>query len=240
MVEWFDVVGEGSESDIVVSIETDRPHYSARPGLIRKLLPIAVDKASGKVTAGGSYLFDSLENARGYLQWTETEYRVDGLLFHEQPFVANLSCFLGSTVGAVDYAPIETSHASKRIQVFQASPGAAARLAKDAWPAIEKAGAAHGLSSAWLGVDASSDRIALLTVAARTASEQGDDYSAWDRLNAVPLAEKAFPAGSLVKVIHDACMWVFTIWRPPVDGNETLGLWPNSPPLPAPSYHGAA
>jgi hypothetical protein len=240
VVELFDVVGDGDESDIVLSIEEDRPHYSARPGLIRKLLPIAVDTTTGKVTSGGSYLFDSVENARRYLHWTEAEYRVDGLLFHERPFVSNLTCFLGSVVGAYDYAPIETSQASKRVQIFQAAPGRARPVAEQAWPRIQAAGGQHGLSAVWLGVDSGSDRIALLTVVSRTASLAGDDYGAWARLSNVEWADELMTPESPVKPLHDACMWVFTVWRPPREGKETLGLWPNSPPLPAPSYHQGA
>src|SRR5258708_37730659 len=150
VIELFDVVSSEDESAIVESIETDRPHYALRPGLIRKLLPIAIDAVSGKVTSGGSYLFDSLAHAREYLRWTGEEYRSGGRLFHEQPFVANLFCFVGQIVGAHDFKPFESAHASKRVQISRAPAGQSRQIALDLWPSVIDAAAFSELSALWL------------------------------------------------------------------------------------------
>src|SRR5262245_2967208 len=44
-------------------IERDRMYMTARPGLIRKLVPIGLDFAMGNLWSGGRYLFDTKEDA---------------------------------------------------------------------------------------------------------------------------------------------------------------------------------
>jgi hypothetical protein len=239
IVELFDVAGSDDEAAIVDSIEADRPHYTLRPGLVRKLLPLAIDATTGKVTSGGAYLFDSVQNAKAYLRWTGEEYRVDGLLFHERPFVANLSCFIGPVVGAHDFDSFETAQASLRIQIWQAPTHQAGQIARAAWQALKRGAEEAGLSGIWLAFEPDSDRIALITVIRRTEGVLGDDYDAWDRLNSKQSIGDVLSNGTALTSLHDACMWIFTIWQPPQDGIQKLGLWPNSPPLPSPAYHGS-
>jgi hypothetical protein len=240
IVELFDVAGSDDATAIVDSIEADRPHYTVRPGLVRKFLPLAIDATTGNVTSGGAYLFDSLENAQAYLRWTGEEYRVEGLLFHERPFVANLSCFIGPVVGAHDFDSFETAQASIRIQLWQAPLHQAHRIARAAWSALKAAAGELGLSGIWLAVEPDTDRIALITVIRRTESVGGDDYDAWNRLGTERSPGKMLSNNTALKSVHDACMWIFTIWQPARNGIRQLGLWPNSPPLPSPAYDGSA
>lgn len=240
IVELFDVAGSEDATAIVDSIEADRPHYTTRPGLVRKLLPLAIDAATGKVTSGGCYLFASLENAQAYLRWTGEEYRVDDLLFHERPFVANLSCFVGSVVGAHDFDSLQTAQASVRIQLWQAPTHRAGQIARAAWRELKAAAEEMSLSGIWLAFEPDTDRIALITVIHRTESARGDDYDAWNRLSSEPSTGNVLSKDAALASVHDACMWIFTVWQPPRNGTQTLGLWPNSPPLPSPDYHGSA
>jgi hypothetical protein len=231
LAEWFDVEGgDPDPAELVRSIEQDRPHYTRRPGFVRKLLPIRVDPGTGKVGSGGFYLFERLQDTDEYFRWTESEYRVDGLLFHERPFVANLHKFVGRIVGARDFRPIGRSHASLRFQLWSCGERDAEARAARAWPELSRVAETSGLASVWLAADAVSQHIGAVTVAARTPDTTTDDYDAWRRLAAVVELDELRP---LTKV-QDLTLWVFTIWLPAARNAGTSRLWPNSPPLPAP------
>jgi hypothetical protein len=238
LVEWFDVVvpkGEEALSpQLVEEIEFGRPDFAARPGLIRKLLPVAVEPGTGDTSSGGSYLFDSFENAKGHLHWTHTDYRINGLLFAEQPWVANMRGFVGKVVGAHDFKPLATSHASQRIQVWQLKDNDVESLAAKAWPKVLRYGKEAGLASVWLGVDPSTQSLALVSVASRSADRSQRDYKMLRELNESSLVNETLPELTSAHVVVDKTMWVITIWLPPKDGKIPDGLWPNSPPLPGP------
>lgn len=235
LIEWFDVVGDDDESSIVASIEHDRPDYSRQPGFVRKLLPIVFSPGSEQTMSGGFYLFDTVDNARKHQHWTETVHRVDGRLFHERSFVRNLKGQLAAVVGAHDYAPLVTAHAAQRVRIWDAPGQDVERLARKSWPAVRAAGAA-GLSSVWLGANAEDHRIVLVTVAPRTPGLAGLDLQVLQALRG-PLAV-LFSSGPLAAApAIDLCMWVFTIWRPPGIDGVRAGIWPNSPPFPAPAEY---
>ena len=46
-----------SPMDIVPMIERDRAVMTARPGFVRKFIPLRIDPASGNLLSGGRYLF---------------------------------------------------------------------------------------------------------------------------------------------------------------------------------------
>jgi hypothetical protein len=231
LAEWFDVAGgDPDPSELVRSIEQDRPHYTRRPGFVRKLLPISVDPRTGKVGSGGFYLFERLRDIDEYFRWTESEYRVDGLLFHERPFVANLHKFVGRIIGARDFCPIGRPHASLRFQLWSCRERDAEARATRAWPELSRVAETSGLASVWLAADEASQHIAAVTVASRTPDTATNDYGAWERLASVTESDEL---RALTKV-QDLTLWVFTIWLPTARNTETSRLWPNSPPLPAP------
>ena len=52
-------------------IERDRPVMAARPGVLRKLLPIRIDESG--VFSGGCYLLDTQENAIAFQDWVTND-----------------------------------------------------------------------------------------------------------------------------------------------------------------------
>ena len=238
LVEWFDLVPTAGDDalgpDLVNQIESGRPDFAARPGLIRKLLPVSMDQQTGHTSSGGSYLFDSLDNARAHLKWTQSIYRLDGLLFSEQPWVANMDGFVGQVVGAYDFKPLATSHSAQRIQVWRVTTDDALALASRAWPHLLQSARHANLSSVWLGVDTSKQTLGLVSVVSRSPNETGHDYRALHSLRDCAIVDKILPELQPQNAIVDKSMWVITIWLPPQNGRIPDGLWPNSPPLPAP------
>jgi hypothetical protein len=236
LIEWFDVLGDTRDlTPIVSDIERDRTTYSARPGFVRKLLPIARDLVTGASYSGGSYLFDTPENAIAHQRWSTMEHRVDGLLFPEQPWLSNFDGFVGELVGAVDGECDLAGHAAKRILVWSVAGRSVRTVASELWPRILGSIKDGSIVSAWLGVNEGSSTIGLVLVCARDVGQYSYPHNVYERLRAVELFDGDIsPDG---QIIVDRCMQVFTIWLPPKRRRPTPGLWPNSPPLPSPEYH---
>jgi hypothetical protein len=93
------------------------------------------------------------------------------------------------------------------------------------------------LVGAWLGVNDVDNTLGLVLVCTRWSDRGTNDYLSFEFLRSLALFEAGAPPQE--QLIVDRCMWVFTIWLPPSAGHATSGLWPNSPPLPAPDYHQA-
>src|SRR5260370_9014012 len=55
-----------SPMDIVPMIERDRAVMTARPGFVRKFIPLRNDPASGDLLSAGRYLFPTPQHARHY------------------------------------------------------------------------------------------------------------------------------------------------------------------------------
>ncbi|HEX9412495.1 MAG TPA: hypothetical protein VF916_03250 [Ktedonobacterales bacterium] len=53
----FAISKDASPPDIVPMIERDRTIMTARPGFLRKFIPLRIDPASGNLLSGGRYLF---------------------------------------------------------------------------------------------------------------------------------------------------------------------------------------
>jgi hypothetical protein len=236
LIEWFDVIGDSRDlNPIVEEIERDRAVYADRPGFVRKLLPFVSDVITGENYAGGSYLFETAANAQSHSDWTTKEHRVDGMLFPEMPWVANFGGFVGEVIGAVDADSNLSNHAAKRILVWQAGRDAAREAAGAIWPLVLEAFKDKRLVGAWLGVNEAENTVGLVLVATRMADRSANDYAGFEFLRGLEIFETGAPP--VEQLIVDRCMWVFTIWLPPSQGKETAGLWPNSPPMPAPDYH---
>lgn len=236
LIEWFDVLGDASDLTPVVSdIERDRADYAARPGFVRKLLPIVTDVITGASYSGGSYLFDTVGNAQVHHHWATVERKIDGVAFPDQPWLANFDGFIGEVVGAVDVGDDLSRHAAKRIVVWKAGTRPAREVAAALWTRLLALLARQPFVSVWLGVDDSANTLGLVLVCSRPADSGSHSYAAFELLRGIPLFDEGvLPPDELVV---DRCMWVFTIWLPPVHGQPTEGLWPNSPPLPAPAGH---
>src|SRR5437667_414147 len=59
----FGLPGDLPLGQVPPIIERDRMYMAARPGFIRKLIPIGLDQATGGLFSGGRYLFTTKEDA---------------------------------------------------------------------------------------------------------------------------------------------------------------------------------
>jgi hypothetical protein len=207
-----------------------------RPGLRQKHLPLRVDSNSGNFLSGGRYLFDTVQNAEHYKLWAQNEFVLDGMKFFERPFFLDPVCLVWRVIGAHDFTDLQ-EHTAIRSERWRVPPGHQDDLVQ-AWPQIHKEAEKRGLASVWLLYNGPEQLAGLVSIASRVAPrhlQQPDDAS----LRAL---ESSPSLGAMLERLEwtrvfDRTSWVLTIWFPIVEGEPDVpALWPNSPPLPAPSY----
>jgi hypothetical protein len=235
LIAIFDVAGNDGPAAIVREIERDRELSAVRAGFVRKLLPIYIDPDTGAAQTGGSYLFDTLENARAYEHWELHENLTDGKLFTDRPFVSNYHSYAAHVIGAEDFKPLNSGQGTKHVQIWRLAEAKATVVAQQLLPQVRQRCQAAGLSSFWLAASEDNVCIALLTVGEPGERGEGLDYAALHSLKGKSPLPDGDPLLSGATKLEDQCFWVFTVWQPFSAGiRMPAALWPNSPPLPAP------
>ena len=235
LVEWFALLGESRDDEIVAAIEHDRQDYALQPGLVRKLLVLATDPVRQTATAGGMYFFSDVDAATRFLDWASNTHRdVSGLTFEERDFVGERHAHVCAVLGHLEADRSSTVPALVHLERFVLdSETARAGLESFFERGRLPAGAPDLLSLTWL-YDPVAKVYFLLSVAARAAGR--DDAALPDLRQAAGFAAggQHFPAPAR---IDDMRFWVYTIWEPRRAGMPVVeAVWPNSPPLPAPAY----
>jgi hypothetical protein len=195
---------------LAAPIERDRMFQSARPGFLRKYIPI---RLGAELLSGGRYLFKTAQDARDYAAWVPTYDVYDGPFF-QRPYFGPAECHPWQVIGAADLPGAQTVVRTER---FQADHKLLLELE---WPLIRTVAAVRGFSGVWLLYDRA-DRLASLV------------YFTDD-----PAVEGAAPLGALLPYprVFDRTSLVLTRWAPFAAGDHGApSLWPNSPPLPQPT-----
>jgi hypothetical protein len=224
-------------------IERDRVIMAARPGMIRKLLPLRVDRNG--VFSGGCYLFDTRADAQGFGDWVEDEFVLDGTKFFDRPVFMEPSAQAWDVVGVEDIADVHTAQHLMRFERWHTmTPAEPGELRERWWPRIVAGAREAGCTGVWLLVDpdAHHPQVGLVTVTARTeGGAEADGPPALTPLETEP-SLGADLAGELhATKVFDRASWVYMVWFPIVDGVlEGTALWPNSPPLPGMASHPVA
>jgi hypothetical protein len=232
----FDLPGDLPPNLIVPILERDRMHMSARPGFIRKLVPLSISFDNGDLFGGGRYLFDSFELAKEYMDWVHNDFILDGVLFFDRPEISNPDCHAWSVIGAEDFDDVHTSHVVVRTERWITPEENQRVLLKTLWPNIRAEADARGLTSVWLLYNKQERLVSLVYTADRVVPPDPDelDFPSLFALAEAPSLGEAFEEAGWENVF-DRTQWVLTIWFPFEDGD--LGepsVWPNSPPFPAP------
>lgn len=221
-------------------IERDRVIMAARPGMLRKLLPLRVDERG--VTCGGVYLFDTYENAVAYGDWVAHDFVLDGTLFLDRPVFIEPTSQVWHLVGVEDFADVRTDQHVMRFERWHTmDPADIDMLRERHWPGIRDTARQAGLSSAWLLYcpDEHHPQVGLVTVAShggRTPTGTAEEDLA--RLESLPSLGAGLAEKLGATKVFDRTSWVYQVWFPlraagaDYDGSS---LWPNSPPLPGPN-----
>ena len=222
----FGIHPDAPAGQIPGDIERDREIMVQRPGMRQKHLPLHLDPQTGRLSAGGRYLFDRYEDAEAYRRWVTEEFTVDGVPFPERSYFVEPRFLAWRVAGAWDFAPLET-HGGIRFQRWSLRADVAEAALRGAWSSVREAAERAGLASSWLLFSEARREAGLVTITAlgAPAAAAGEgDRAITAALEGVAL-EKTF----------DRVDVVWTIWMPRAAEGRPPSLWPNSPPLPAPA-----
>lgn len=113
----IEIAGSPTLQDVVNHQEAHRKTMDKRPGMYLKYLPHRYDAVNGGLRSGGAYLFDTLQDASDYWDWTTNEFEVNEpkVKFWSQPLFKSSKRFVWEVIGATNFAPVDV-HAVGRFQ----------------------------------------------------------------------------------------------------------------------------
>jgi hypothetical protein len=229
----FAIAKSVSARDIVPMIERDRMVMTARPGFLRKFIPLRSDPASGNLLSGGRYLFRTAQEALHYQKWLWNDFVLDGVAFFGRPFFSNPECHVWDVVGVADLAPYDQRQVVLRTERFHVPAAGQDAMLAARWDQVLWEARRRGLTGVWLLHDKPEQFVSLVYFA------DGATPPTPDSLDPVAL-EQAPPLGDFIADqgwtrTFDLTQWVLTLWFPFVLGDHGRpAVWPNSPPLPGP------
>jgi hypothetical protein len=222
-----------SPLDIVPMIERDRTAMTARPGFLRKFIPLRIDPASGNLLSGGRYLFRTAQDARQYQTWLWHDFVLDGIAFFDRPFFLNPECHVWDVVGVADLAPYDEHQVVLRTERFRVPATSQDSRLAARWSQVLAEARRRGLTGVWLLHDQPEQLVSLVYFAERSAPFTPDSLDPVVLEHAPPLGD-VFADQGWTRTF-DRTQWVLTIWFPFVlDDHGRPSVWPNSPPLPGP------
>lgn len=104
----FQIVGNLPADEVPAAIEGDRVYFVARPGFYRKLIPLRFEE-NGALFSGGRYLFKTFDQAIDFGRWFQDEFRLDGKLFVERPWIKDFTRLPFHVIGAHDFKDVHDS-----------------------------------------------------------------------------------------------------------------------------------
>lgn len=214
----------------------DRLIMAARPGMLRKLLPLREDDTG--VYSGGCYLFDTFENAEAFADWVANDFTTGGVQFLDRPQFMDVAWNLWHVVGASDFADVTQDQELMRFERWHLlAPADLEEIRRDWWPKIREKAESEGSTAVWLllGADEIHRQLSLLTVRQRpdveNRGETRPDLSEFERRTSLGTEVAAAYEGTKV---FDRTSWVYMVWHPIAEGDTSPEAvqWPSSPPLP--------
>lgn len=196
----------------------DSQTMDKRPGMYIKYLPYRYDEVTGKLLTGGSYLFDTWDNAKAYARWTTEDFRVGDpeTPFWQQPMFEATTRFFWKVIGAHNFAPIG-EHAVGRLQRWKChSTAGVEKTLQDIYPAIRSAAEAQGAASVWLLYSPEEETIGL-QLAFKKVKDEVDDNAvkqALDNVAGKPSLGSILSTNLELRLIHDRCSVFLTLWLP--------------------------
>ena len=207
---------------------------SARPGFNRKLLPLRVERDTGRVYSGGRYLLRTYEDALAFADWCANDFEIEGVLILERPDFTEVAAQVYRVIGAHDFKDVHTAQFAYRTEIWKTRDRGTEDKLVNIWPAMRDRAAEEGRSALWLLHNAEAGEVAMVTVIDKVGERSPDELD-YATLNAVESSNSYGDGWNWVEKTFDRSHWVFTIWFPNTgDIQAKLPLWPNSPPLPAP------
>lgn len=214
----------------------DSQSMSRRPGMYLKYLPYSYDGISGQFNTGGSYLFDTYENAKKYEEWSSSEFELGDqkISFWKHPMFEMARYWTWKVIGACNFAPIE-EHAVARLQRWKCQGSDAEGALREAYSSLKDAAKAQGAASIWLLYKPDENMVAIQMAFKKSP---GDDFASAEKsLTAVeeqPSLENKFPKNLQLQPLYGYTRLLLTCWLP--RSREAGGAEytiPNYPVVPA-------
>jgi len=232
----FQFPGHGIAPEVPSYIEADRLVMAARPGMLRKLLPLRID-ASG-VFCGGTYAFATHAEAAAYGDWCANQFKLDGeTLFLDRPEFLEPRSQLWHVAGIEDFAGVE-SQKMMRVERWHALQAPSlSDFTASWWPRIRAAAIESGATSVWLllGSDPIHPQIGIVTAfdADVATANEGANSPELRRIESLPSLGDTFGADYAATKVFDRTSWIYMIWHPIAEGDDSpvAAEWPVSPPL---------
>jgi hypothetical protein len=226
----FQIVGSLPPNEVPAAIEGDRAIFVARPGFYRKLIPLRLEN-DGTIYSGGRYLFKTHAQAVEFGRWFRDDFRLDGELFVDRPWVKDFTRLPFHVIGAHDFKAVNDSQVVVRAERWTLS-GERSGALESAWPELRDRARDRDLASAWLLYSDDRREAALVTVGSRydQRSLTTPDVASLRSLESQLSLAEEFDRQGWARKTFDRTSWIFTIWFAP--DHIPLYLWPNSPPLP--------
>ncbi|KAI5455623.1 hypothetical protein BGZ63DRAFT_497395 [Mariannaea sp. PMI_226] len=124
-----------------------------RPGMYLKYLPGRYHEISGDVLTGGSYLFNTFEEAEEYESWTSSDFKVGEpeVIFWNQPLFKSASHWTWKVIGAHNFKPVD-QHAVGRFQrwKYDYNNDNTRSLLCQLYPVLKDGAEQRGATSFWL------------------------------------------------------------------------------------------
>lgn len=206
-----------------------------RPGMYLKYLPFRYDEITAKLLTGGSYAFDTWENAKDYARWVRDDFEVGEpkTKFLKQPLFESAICRTWKIIGAHSFAPIQ-EHAVGRLQYwsYEATDGEA--FLRQHYQELKSAAEEQGAAAFWLMFNPEEKLFGIQL--AFKKEERTDDASARRSLAAAAGnlgLERLLPDDLPMKPVFDRTSLLLTLWLPrsrAAGGSELL--IPNYPVVP--------
>jgi hypothetical protein len=215
----------------------DSKTMDKRPGMYIKYLPYKYDEVTGKLLSGGSYLFDTWENAKDYARWSMEDYQVGDpkTPFWEQPMFESSVRNVWKVIGARNFAPVE-EHAVSRLQKFMLPSTDVEITLGELYPKLAKVAEDQGAASIWL-LYCPEEKMAAVQLAFKKV-DGSDEFAAKHSLAAVaakPSMRHEFPAELEVKPRFDRSSILLTLWLPHSRNNggiaRTIPFYPFVPAI---------
>ncbi|OBS24421.1 hypothetical protein FPOA_04966 [Fusarium poae] len=205
-----------------------------RPGMYIKYLPTKYHPINGNMLTGGAYLFDTLDNANKYEDWTTNEFKVGEpqTPYWKQPLFKSVDSWTWKVIGAHNFTPVDEHHIG-RWQRWTYHHVGVGNILTQLYPVLRDAAEKRGAGSFWL-LHRPEDK--MIGVQMSFPGPEGSDDDDLLKAIAVVASKKSvadvFPDALEAEVLIDRTSAYHAIWQPLVEAANIVKVaCPNFPHL---------
>lgn len=196
----------------------DSKTMSQRPGMYLKYLPYLYSPVNGKLLTGGSYAFDTYENAEDYVRWTE-DFVVGEedkkIKFWEQPMFESHQSRVWRVIGAHSFTKLDNQGYMRLIQ-WKYTGADVEKLLLQSYPKLKEEVEKIGGAAVWL-LHNSEQKMIGLQLAFEKEIGVVDESTAHRGLllaGAQRSLEYLLPEGLELECFYDRSSLLLTLWLP--------------------------